>query len=173
LQNRRLHAFALLLPLWTACVYGPPLRGRQAPPDNAPFYFPTGIDPSPFEPVLMDLSAGDSRSFGLQVFDTDPDDVLRYTWTLTIPDLAIAPILAQGELGAGSPLSTIASWQVPGIQFQTCQGALLNLLSEAGDEVALELTITDEIPEDQRFDDSATAYEIVVRWNLVAVGQCP
>jgi hypothetical protein len=156
----------------TGCVYGPPLYGRDAPPDNAPFYFPSGLVPSPFNDVVVDLAAGDTRTFGVQVFDRDPDEELEYEWTLLSPSLDVEAVLGSGLLRDPSAINNVYAWQVPRISFQTCQGTVAGFLSEEGDTITFELTIRDEIPVDQRFDDSAGFYEIIIRWDVVALGNC-
>jgi hypothetical protein len=162
----------LLVTVLTSCVYGPPLYGRETPPDNAPFYFPSGLVPSPFNDVIVDLGAGDTRTFGLQVFDRDRDEELEYEWTLLSPALDVEAVLGSGLLTDPSAINDVYAWQVPRISFQTCQGTVAGFLSEEGDEITFELTIRDEIPEEQRFDDSASFYEIIIRWNVVALGNC-
>ena len=162
----------LFASLLASCVYGPPIYGRETPPDNAPFYFPSGLVPSPFNDVVVDLGAGDTRTFGVQVFDRDPAEELEYEWTLLSPALDVEAVLGSGLLRDPSAINDVYAWQVPRITFQTCQGTVAGFLSEEGDELTFELTIRDEIPEDQRFDETASFYEIVIRWNVVALGNC-
>ena len=155
-----------------ACVYSPPVRQRPAEPDTAPWYFPGGVVPSPQVPVSVDLSAGESRSFGLQVFDTSVNEGLTYVWTLIVPELNIVQSIASGTLGSPQTLGSVVSWQVPSIRLETCQSLFKPFLEQQGDSLSLELSVVDAIPEDQRFDPGAVAYELLVRWDVQAVGNC-
>ncbi len=154
-----------------ACVYTPPIRERPAPADNAPFYFPTGVTPSLDQDVVLDLTAGDTRTFGLQVFDTDPTDDLQFTWVLIVPDGSFVVPINSGSLTGPQEIGDVFAWEVPPVVLQSCQG-LAGVLDSAGDMVVLQLTINDPIPEQQRFDPGAVAYQLVVRWTIEAVGNC-
>jgi hypothetical protein len=155
-----------------ACVLAPPILPRPVPPDSAPFYFPSGVTPPPGEVVLVDLARLDTRTFSLQVFDTDAEDRLEYAWRVISPALDIVPTVGSGVLRSPVRLGRFSAWQVPTLTLQACRGTFAGFLSRDGDELTFELTIRDEIPPDQRFDAEADAYTLVVRWRVVALGSC-
>jgi hypothetical protein len=122
--------------------------------------------------VVLDLTAGDSRTFGLQVFDTNADDDMSFSWDLIVPQSNIFSPIGRGELVNSQAIGDVFAWEVPPVVLQACQGVLGNILEEPGESVILQLTIDDPIPEDQRFDPGAVAYQLVVRWTVESVGSC-
>lgn len=156
--------------LWSAqmaisCVYAPPIRG-SVDEDEAPFYFPNGVEPSPRAEVVVDLSAGAPTAFRVEIYDFDADDDLEYVWTLVTPSGPFQ--VARDELRPGQRIDDVTVYPVPELSLPACQFPL----QSDGDEAAVELEIIDPIPEDERFVDEADAYRVLIRWTLRATGDC-
>lgn len=156
----------LLAPLVAGCPIAPPLTDPVVF-DSAPFLFPDGVDPAVDEDVILDLATRERQTFTVDVYDWDGDDVLTYRWTLVSDDLQGS--LGNGELRDPSPIGDAFAFRVPPTVIDTC-GVLLG---RDGDTLTLELEITDEIPEAQRFDPAADAYRLSLSWRVRASGECP
>jgi hypothetical protein len=148
-----------------SCVYATPIRG-SVDEDEAPFYFPAGVEPSPRSEVVVDLSAAAATSFRVEIYDRAADDDLEYIWTLVTPSGPFQVV--RDELRGGQRIGEVTVYSVPELTLPACQFPL----QADGDEAAVELEIVDPIPEDQRFAAEADAYRILVRWTIRATGDC-
>jgi len=165
LLNRRAAITALAIGA-TGCPIAPPLSDPIVF-DSAPFLFADGVDPSVDEDVILDLATNERQTFTVDVYDWEAGDTLTYRWTLVSDDLQGS--LGNGELRDPSPIGDAFAYRVPPTVIDTC-GVLLG---RDGDTLTLELEITDEIPEAQRFDPAADAYRLTLSWQVRASGECP
>jgi hypothetical protein len=135
--------------------------------DSPPFYFPEGVQPSTAQDVVLDLAALESQSFGLDVFEWDPNDVLLYRWTFQSRDFEGE--LGSGELNAPTAVGDVWVHQVESVTINTCG----QFLRAEGDVVTLRLDVSDPIAPGQVFDPAATEYGFRVVWRVVGSGECP